>query len=160
MELGPCTACDRHVRLEDERCPFCGDGAARAPGAIRRVSRRDFTRAAVFVGAAVLGACGGEGEIAYDDQGTDAEETTGGEGADFSSDRDGSGSRGSDDAQDVSQDDAQDDEQDDEQAMDALERERELEEQERWERERYRRNPCVDGVCPPYGTPPARDALV
>jgi len=124
----------------------------RAPGAIRRVSRRHFTRAAVFVGAAVLGACGGEGEIAYDDPGTDTEETTGGEGADFSSDRDGSGGRGSDHAQD--------DAQDDEQAMDALERERELEEQERWERERYRRNPCVDGVCPPYGTPPARDALV
>lgn len=152
MELGPCTACDRHVRLEHERCPFCGDGQARAPGAIRRVSRRHFTRAAVFVGAAVLGACGGEGEIAYDDPGTDTEETTGGEGADFSSDRDGSGGRGSDHAQD--------DAQDDEQAMDALERERELEEQERWERERYRRNPCVDGVCPPYGTPPARDALV
>lgn len=145
------------------RCPFCGSAALARPGAVRTVSRRAFTRAAVFVGAAVLTACGGD-EIAY--EGEEAG-TGGGEETDFASDTDADGSdqvsREHDERemQQIQERERQAEERRlrDERAMEELERQRELEEQD-WRDQRRHRNPCVDGVCPPYGTPPARDLLV
>lgn len=55
----PCPSCDRHVRVADARCPFCG---AVVPAAVapRSDAARPLSRAAVlFVGAAAAAACGG-----------------------------------------------------------------------------------------------------
>jgi uncharacterized membrane protein YgcG len=75
IDLTPCSACSRHVRVDAQACPFCGSAiAALAP---RAVPRGRLTRAAVFVaGTALAGAsgCGGS-ESAEDGQDYD---TTGG----------------------------------------------------------------------------------
>jgi len=75
-ELAPCATCDRHVRLPDA-CPFCGASSGDArPGAVRPVTRREWTRAAIFAGAALLVGCGGSDDEPTDDDGSD---TSGGE---------------------------------------------------------------------------------
>jgi hypothetical protein len=63
MRLSLCASCERHVRSEDDRCPFCGSEArapARRPGPV--LPRSQLTRAAIFLGATALAAapaCGG-----------------------------------------------------------------------------------------------------
>src|SRR5687768_15946824 len=57
--LRPCPDCRRHVRADETICVFCGVGLPPAPPLARLAPGR-FTRAAVFAGAAVIGAaCGG-----------------------------------------------------------------------------------------------------
>ncbi|MBX3274389.1 MAG: hypothetical protein KF729_29260 [Sandaracinaceae bacterium] len=61
MHFAPCTGCGRHVRADDEACPFCGAAFAGAPPRPSPTAR--LGRAALFAfGAAVasagLGACG------------------------------------------------------------------------------------------------------
>lgn len=61
MELAPCPACDRHIALDERRCPFCDA----VPGLLvprrpRRVA--NLTRAAIVYLGATLGACTGGGE--------------------------------------------------------------------------------------------------
>ncbi len=79
MSVGPCARCARHVRIGEARCPFCGaEARAVVGGAVRGVSRRELTRAAVFASAAVVMGCGSsEPEAAQDDT-----TTSGGEGGD------------------------------------------------------------------------------
>ncbi len=68
--LTPCSACGRHVRVSDVRCPFCGsEGARPAPRAVRVKGRPG--RAALYaigIGTAALGAaaCGGSVEARSD----------------------------------------------------------------------------------------------
>lgn len=59
IDLAPCPACRRHVRIDETACPFC---TAALPAVEPRVlSRGRFTRAAVFAGAiAGTAACGGK----------------------------------------------------------------------------------------------------
>lgn len=58
--LVPCGGCDRHVRADDERCPFCGavvDPHRPVPG---RPTKR-LSRAATFAFGAALTAAGAAG---------------------------------------------------------------------------------------------------
>ena len=60
-----CASCERHVRSDDSRCPFCGSeqrAPARRPGPV--LPRSQLTRAAIFLGATALAApaCGGSDE--------------------------------------------------------------------------------------------------
>ncbi|HEX5061199.1 MAG TPA: carboxypeptidase-like regulatory domain-containing protein [Kofleriaceae bacterium] len=56
MRLRPCEGCRRHVAVDEARCPFCGH--ALAPVAMGLlVPRGRFSRAAVFAGATLAGAC-------------------------------------------------------------------------------------------------------
>ncbi|MEZ4339129.1 MAG: hypothetical protein R3B82_21120 [Sandaracinaceae bacterium] len=55
MAFSPCSECARHVRVEDEACPFCGSVATRPAPKIPRRSATRVTRAALFF-AGVLGA--------------------------------------------------------------------------------------------------------
>lgn len=75
IELTPCSACSRHVRVDADACPFCG--AAVAATEPRSMPRGRLTRAAVFAAGTALAAAGGCGgsETASDDQEYD---TTGG----------------------------------------------------------------------------------
>src|SRR4051812_2032879 len=59
-ELRPCSACHRHVSIDEPSCPFCGaDVGAAAP---RSVARR-MSRAALFASAPrATGAGGGGGK--------------------------------------------------------------------------------------------------
>jgi hypothetical protein len=65
-DLHPCTACRRHVRIDERTCPFCA--AALSPGAPPALPVGRLTRAAVFTaGAALAGAaCGGKTAPAQD----------------------------------------------------------------------------------------------
>ena len=57
-ELRPCTACDRHVAIDESSCPFCA--AALAPAVPRPRIRGRLSRAAVFASATLaVAACGG-----------------------------------------------------------------------------------------------------
>lgn len=68
MKLVPCTGCARHVRCEEETCPFCGtstapcfvdaDADAAPPVALSRA-------ALLFLGASAVAACG-KTDRAYD----------------------------------------------------------------------------------------------
>ncbi len=63
IDLAPCSACRRHVRIDEATCPFCGAATAGAP---RTLPVGRFARAAVFAGA-VAGAatgCGGKSKPA------------------------------------------------------------------------------------------------
>jgi hypothetical protein len=53
-----CTACSRHARAEEARCPFCG-GALAPPKPYRRPSRAG--RAAILFGATLAGSAAGCG---------------------------------------------------------------------------------------------------
>ena len=53
--LVACIACNRHAKLSEPCCPFCG-GALPRQAPRPRVVRR-LTRAAIFFGGAVLSAC-------------------------------------------------------------------------------------------------------
>jgi hypothetical protein len=60
--LVPCSACARHVRRQDARCPFCGTARTPSAGPFREVMMpRDATRATLFaLGLSLAGqACGG-----------------------------------------------------------------------------------------------------
>lgn len=48
-DLRPCPACQRHIRIDEEACPFCA--TANVPAEPRRMPAGRFTRAAVFAGA-------------------------------------------------------------------------------------------------------------
>ena len=75
IELTPCPACSRHVRVDADACPFCGNAVAASTP--RAIPRGRLTRAAVFVaGTALAGAAGCGGSEAADD--TQEEELTGG----------------------------------------------------------------------------------
>jgi hypothetical protein len=76
IDLRPCSACRRHVRVDASACPFCGAPAEAAQA--RSMPRGRLTRAAVFAaGTALAGAAAGcGGSEAADDQ--DGYETTGG----------------------------------------------------------------------------------
>jgi hypothetical protein len=55
-ELLPCTSCQRHIRIDEEECPFCSSARVRP----QRASR--IARGAVLVGATALAGCtGGSG---------------------------------------------------------------------------------------------------
>lgn len=58
-ELRPCTACDRHVAIDEPSCPFCA--APLEPAVPRPRIRGRLSRAAVFATAtlATAAACGG-----------------------------------------------------------------------------------------------------
>jgi hypothetical protein len=56
--LRPCQECRRHVLAEETQCPFCNAALPEAPPLPRPAPGR-FTRAAVFAGAAVIGAATG-----------------------------------------------------------------------------------------------------
>lgn len=80
--LAPCPRCARHVRAAEEtRCPFCGEAIAGLAPVRRRVP---MTRAAIVLGAALLG-CGGassepaQEESTVQEEAPPAEETAGGE---------------------------------------------------------------------------------
>lgn len=65
--LGPCPSCSRHVRVGEERCPFCGGSVSGvAAPVVRPVPRGSLTRALVFSGAALAlglsGSCGDESQ--------------------------------------------------------------------------------------------------
>jgi hypothetical protein len=60
MELRPCPACHRHVRLDEVACPFCAAGLPAASPPV--LPRRRLTRAAIFVAGAALAGCGGKGK--------------------------------------------------------------------------------------------------
>ena len=55
--LSPCPACQRHVRVTEEACPFCGAAipraAARGTEAVARLRGRP-SRAAIFAAGATL----------------------------------------------------------------------------------------------------------
>ena len=76
--LIPCTHCDRYVRSQEERCPFCsGALAATAARPVARALLRSPSRAAAFalrtalVVAPVTLACGGdEGKAERDAEGS------------------------------------------------------------------------------------------
>jgi hypothetical protein len=79
-ELILCSACTRHIRKDEARCPFCDavvseeqraatTGAAPGPGASR--ARRYAARAAVIAGSAAF-ACSGTTETFRADAGPDA----------------------------------------------------------------------------------------
>jgi hypothetical protein len=63
--LVPCSACDRHVRLSEEECPFCGAamGVDGIPQIVARPKHR-LGRAALFAfgaaaaGVVAIGGCG------------------------------------------------------------------------------------------------------
>ncbi len=60
MILGPCTACRRHVRLDEPSCPFCGGVVPAAPttpeGATPRLSRSALAAlGAIGVGLGLAG---------------------------------------------------------------------------------------------------------
>jgi len=56
MRLRPCEQCRRHVTVSESRCPFCGDVLALdGPGLVVPLGR--LSRAAVFAGATLAGAC-------------------------------------------------------------------------------------------------------
>ncbi len=64
--LAPCGSCDRHVRVDEVRCPFCGGERVRVRGTREATAR--LGRAAIFAFHAVaaaslatLPACGGSG---------------------------------------------------------------------------------------------------
>lgn len=74
MRLSLCSSCSRHAR--GTLCPFCG-GPLAEPAEPPRVSRRAFTRTAVFTAGAVMAGCGGEDEetvVTDEDQSTGDEE--------------------------------------------------------------------------------------
>ena len=63
LRLFPCSSCDRHVRVEDPRCPFCGAVVLTPRPSVPWAWVGSLTRAAIFVGATMAAsACGGEGE--------------------------------------------------------------------------------------------------
>ena len=63
--LVPCPACERHVRVREVGCPFCGvelSAAVRATPAPRRASVARLSRAALFAvsgGVVTLASCSG-----------------------------------------------------------------------------------------------------
>jgi hypothetical protein len=61
--LLPCPACQRHVRVRETSCPFCGAGLALSDSPPPVLPRARLGRAALFAfGATIAGAaaCGGE----------------------------------------------------------------------------------------------------
>lgn len=140
MTVGPCARCARHVRVGSARCPFCGAGASEvAGGAVRAVSRRELTRAAVFASAAVVMGCGSsEPETADDGTSSGGGDDPGGGGDDPGGGGTDPGGGGGGSAE-VPNPECADD-----------------------PRRCRQLPPCVyDGTCPapPYGAPPA-DTLV
>jgi hypothetical protein len=79
--LVPCLECGRHARIDEPRCPFCGAARVaedRVP-TVRRYTRAGLTRAAVLAGATLLApACGGpeSGEDRTEGHGTGGGELT------------------------------------------------------------------------------------
>ncbi len=55
-QLRPCGECHRHVRIDETTCPFCS--ASLASATARPLPNGRLTRAAVFAGAALVGAAG------------------------------------------------------------------------------------------------------
>ncbi|MFK7988195.1 MAG: hypothetical protein AB8I08_19400 [Sandaracinaceae bacterium] len=77
MRLSLCSSCARHAR--GAVCPFCGSGMP-DPVEPKRVSRRDFTRTAVFTAGALVVGCGGsEGPVVTNTDGTTGDGSTGDE---------------------------------------------------------------------------------
>lgn len=72
MKLALCSSCARHAR--GAVCPFCGSDLPE-PVEPKRVSRRAFTRTAVFATGAVVVGCGGDDETVV----TDTDESAGDE---------------------------------------------------------------------------------
>lgn len=162
--LSPCPSCARHVAAADHSCPFCGASTEGArPGPVRLVSRRELTRAAIFAGAALFaGACGGP-EITYDnEEGSSGGDSIDGDGFAHDSD-DGSGGDSRVDRDEAARREALAREEE-ERRRQQEEIERVYEERRRLEDEmhgRRRGGSCTpEGICPPYGAPPIRDALV
>ena len=65
-QLAPCPACNRHVRVTEPTCPFCGDGLALAGTVVPGLPKSRLGRAATFafgatlVGVTTVVACGGD----------------------------------------------------------------------------------------------------
>jgi hypothetical protein len=69
MSLVPCTACQRHVRVNDAICPFCAAAQPARAARLREPLPVGLKRAALFALGASLGAapaCGGENEDTTD----------------------------------------------------------------------------------------------
>ncbi len=68
--LRPCSSCQRHVTVDETRCPFCS--AALDKPTIRYVGRLPrMTRSALFaVSAAMVASCGSEVTVYEDDGGS------------------------------------------------------------------------------------------
>jgi hypothetical protein len=68
VHLVPCPACERHVRVSETRCPFCGEGLDLANSPLPVLPTRRLGRAATFAFSATLvaAACGGKSD--RDDQ--------------------------------------------------------------------------------------------
>ena len=57
-KLRPCTDCQRHVRGDEARCPFCDADLGAMTPAASKASGTPLTRAAIIFGAAtVVAAC-------------------------------------------------------------------------------------------------------
>lgn len=77
--LVPCPGCDRHVHEGQSECPFCGaDARASVRGAVRPLSRRELTRAAIFFAGAALAASACSNDNSGETRATD-DATGGGE---------------------------------------------------------------------------------
>lgn len=161
--LCPCSACARHVRVDDHACPFCGGVTTpRLLVPARPVARARLTRAAIFAGAAILSAACGD--VSYEEnRGEPVGRTgSGGEQVIVLEERapdpvvivdHGDGTVISDPIDAERTEDAE------------AERRRQAEARERerrdLEREERRRPACTpEGICPPYGAPPLRDEIV
>lgn len=173
--LRPCLRCDRHVH-PGAPCPFCGETASgSAARAVRRVSRRDFTRDAIAGTAAVLvlGCSPDEPKPPPDDTTTGGEDADDGDevvvvqsDSDTDSDTDGDSEAAVDPRANLPADpcaplpntvlaDV------DPETAEHIRQERQndcfVQERER----NYRNRPsCTpEGICPPYGTPPIRELV-
>ena len=75
--LVACPGCDRHLHDGERECPFCGaDARASVSGAVRPVSRRELTRAAIFFAGAALVASSCSNDA--DDETVNTNDDTGG----------------------------------------------------------------------------------
>ena len=159
--LVACAACHRHARVAEPACPFCGASLAglHSP-AVRRVSRRELTRTAVFAGAALLlgVGCHSDGdEREVESDGTGGGERSDGERRDFSSDRDTGEGRDTRVTTDETQEEVvveTDEDRERRRAQDEMELER--------DHRRNRHQGCDEPGCMamPYGAPPSRDQVV
>ena len=73
--LAPCTACRRHVRVDETTCPFCRSTLALRAIEPRGIAAQRLGRAAIFTfGAVAIGAAPGcsTATTPADDAGTDA----------------------------------------------------------------------------------------
>lgn len=155
-----CPGCKRHVFAGESACPFCGIGFASTNPVITPNVGADLSRAqryvvgaAIAVSVAAVG-CTSPTVVRNPDEAGDVTVDVNNTDSNHQQRESLEVARDPNQADTVVNDDEARRRQQEEQARREAERQRQLQQQEEWQqrnRWRHQGNPCVNGVCPPYG---------